>query len=190
MKKKSKKSVYTKDDYESNDGMMTSIWGASMWHFLHTMSFNYPVKPTSEDKKKYRNFILSLTGVLPCKHCRDNLEKNFKLFPLKMEHMKNRETFSMYVYQLHETVNQMLNKKSKLSFEDVRDRYEHFRSKCVIETKTKCIKRSKSKSRSKTSHKGCTKPFYGKKSKCVIKIIPHDQKCETFQISKKCILIK
>lgn len=190
MKKKSKKSVYTKDDYESNDGMMTSIWGASMWHFLHTMSFNYPVKPTSEDKKKYRNFILSLTGVLPCKHCRDNLEKNFNLFPLKMEHMKNRETFSMYVYELHETVNQMLSKKSKLSYDDVRDRYEHFRSKCVIEKEKKCIKRSKSKSKSKTSHKGCTKPFYGKKSKCVIKIIPHDEKCETFQISKKCILIK
>ena len=185
MKKKSK-SVYTKDDYESNDGMMTSIWGASMWHFLHTMSFNYPVKPTSEDKKKYRNFILSLSGVLPCKHCRDNLLKNFKLLPLKMEHMKNRETFSMYVYQLHETVNHMLKKKCKLSYEDVRDRYEHFRSKCVIETKTKCSKkRSKSK-----SHKGCTKPFYGKKSKCVIKIIPHDEKCETFQVSKKCILIK
>lgn len=187
MRRKSKSSsVYTKDDYNSNDGMMTSIWGASMWHFLHTMSFNYPVNPSSDDKRKYRNFILSLVDVLPCKYCRDNLEKNFKLLPLTMDRMKNREAFSRYVYELHEVVNQMLKKKSGLSYDDVRDRYEHFRSKCVIEKEKICIK-TKSK---KKSHKGCTKPFYGKKSKCVMKIVPHDEKCETFQISKKCILKK
>jgi predicted NAD-dependent protein-ADP-ribosyltransferase YbiA (DUF1768 family) len=31
--------------------MLTTIWGPSQWHFLHTMSFNYPVKPTPEQKK-------------------------------------------------------------------------------------------------------------------------------------------
>ena len=32
--------------------MLTTVWGPSMWHYLHTMSFNYPVKPTSLDKKE------------------------------------------------------------------------------------------------------------------------------------------
>ena len=43
-------SIYTNDDYNSNDGMLTSIWGPGMWHYLHTMSFNYPVNPTNTDK--------------------------------------------------------------------------------------------------------------------------------------------
>ena len=34
--------------------------------------------------------------------------------------------------------------------------------------------------------KGCTKPLYGKKSKCVIKIVPQETKCNTFQMDKKC----
>ena len=56
--------------------MLTSVWGPSMWHYLHTMSFNYPVKPTQK-KKHYKEFILSLQHVLPCKYCRINLKKNF-----------------------------------------------------------------------------------------------------------------
>ena len=36
--------TFNKDDYESGDGMLTSVWGPSLWHSIHTMSFNYPVK--------------------------------------------------------------------------------------------------------------------------------------------------
>jgi hypothetical protein len=43
--------------------------------------------------------------------------------------MKNRESFSRYVYELHELVNKMLNKKSGLKYCDVRERYEHFRAR-------------------------------------------------------------
>ena len=69
--------VYSKQDYESNDGMLTSIWGPGMWHYLHTMSFNYPISPTVDDKIHYRQFILNLQYVLPCSKCRKNLKKNF-----------------------------------------------------------------------------------------------------------------
>jgi hypothetical protein len=78
-----KKYVYCKKDYESNDGMLTSVWGPGMWHFLHTMSFNYPVFPTRKNKKEYRDFILSLQNILPCGKCRNNLKKNFsRVVPL------------------------------------------------------------------------------------------------------------
>ena len=130
---KTKKRVFTKKDYESGDGMMTKIWGPAMWHYLHTMSFNYPVNPTKENKIHYRNFVLNLRNVLPCKYCRINLTNNLKKKPLQMCHMKSRETFSRYIYELHETVNRMLNKKSNLTYCDVRDRYENFRSRCTEE---------------------------------------------------------
>ena len=53
-KKRKKKKIYIKKDYKSGDGMLTSVWGPSLWHYLHTMSFNYPVKPTNQDKKNYK----------------------------------------------------------------------------------------------------------------------------------------
>ena len=70
--------TFKKKDYYSGDGMLTTVWGPSMWHYLHTMSFNYPVEPTAEDKKHYRDFMLNLQYVLPCKYCRDNLVNNLK----------------------------------------------------------------------------------------------------------------
>ena len=48
---KTQKRVFKKKEYASGDGMMTTIWGPSLWHYLHTMSFNYPVNPTPDDKK-------------------------------------------------------------------------------------------------------------------------------------------
>lgn len=169
--------------------MLTTVWGPNMWHYLHTMSFNYPVNPTSQEKKQYRDFIISLQYTLPCKYCRLNLKKNFKSFPLRSEDMKNRDSFSRYVYKLHELVNKMLNKKSGLSYCDVRERYEHFRARCTSEKpKLFDIKTYKNTTRKNNKgHKGCTEPLYGKKSKCVIKIVPQEEKCKTIQIDKKCM---
>ena len=182
---KTKKRTFTKKDYESGDGMLTSVWGPAQWHFLHTMSFNYPVLPTPEDKKHYMEYMKNLQYVLPCKYCRMNLTNNFKKKPLQMCHMTSRETFSRYIYELHETINKMLNKKSNLSYCDVRERYEHFRSRCTDE-KPKVFNFKKTSTRNKTE-KGCTEPLYGKKSKCIINIVPQEDKSKTFQMDKKCI---
>ena len=176
------KSIFSHEDYNSKDGMLTSVWGPIFWFFLHTMSFNYPNNPTLETKKQYRDFILSLQHILPCRYCRENLTLNFKKLPLTMNEMKNRETFSRYIYNLHEVVNTMLKKKSNLSYEDVRDRFEIFRAKCIVEKKKSCKKSKK--------HTGCVKPFYGKKSKCILKIVPYDKKEESIQIHKTCKLKK
>jgi hypothetical protein len=182
---KTKKAIFTKKDYKSGDGFLTSVWGPAMWHFLHTMSFNYPVNPTPKDKKHYRDYILSLQYVLPCKYCRMNLTNNFKKKPLQMCHMASRDTFSRYIYDLHETVNKMLHKKSNLSFCEVRERYEHFRSRCTEEKPTVFTFKKTTTRRKK--EKGCTEPLYGKKSKCVINIVPQEDKRATFQMDKKCI---
>lgn len=179
---KTKKRVYKKKEYSSGDGMLTTVWGPSMWHYLHTMSFNYPVHPSKDDKKYYRDFMLSLVHVLPCRHCRENLKRNYKAHPLKMCYMKDRNSFSRYVYKLHEIVNKMLGKRSGLSYCEVRERYEHFRARCT-EEKPKLFNFRKTRKR----EKGCTEPLYGKKAKCVINIVPQETKCKTLQIDKKCI---
>ena len=180
-------SPYTEADYNSNDGMLTTIWGPSQWHFLHTMSFNYPVNPTHRDKINYRNYVLSLRNVLPCGKCRANLVLNLKKLPLKMSHMASRETFSKYIFELHELINEMLHKKSGLTYEEVRNTYENFRSRCVVEPVKKCKTQHKTQ-RNKES--GCTRPLYGKKAKCLLRIVPQEKETPTFEVDSKCLKVE
>jgi len=193
VRKNKTKKVYDKDDFSSGDGMLTSVWGPSLWHYLHTMSFNYPVKPTKKEKKHYRQFVMNLRNVLPCKYCRMNLRKNLKDLPLRDKDLKNRHTFSLWMYKLHEHINKMLGKKSGLTFEQVRERYEHFRARCTIDIdkktnmiKIKPVRAKKTRKKKKKKEKGCVEPLYGKKSKCVIKIVPKDKKVPTFQMDDRC----
>jgi hypothetical protein len=82
----------------------------------------------------------------------------------------------------------LLGKKSGLTYCDVREQYEHFRSRCTDEKpKVFSPKQMTLKMKRKTKEKGCTEPLYGKKAKCIIKIVPQDEKCKTMQIDKKCI---
>ena len=180
--------TFTKEDYNSQDGMLTSVWGPSLWHSLHAISFNYPVNPTQKQKNEYLSFFKSLKNIIQCKYCRINYVNNLKTVPLTMKTMKNRATLSLWLYKLHEEINRMLGKKSNLSFDDVRSRYEMFRSRCLSE-KSEKKKKTHSKKRA-PREKGCTTPYYGKKSRCVINIVPKTKKCKTFNIDKECIVSK
>jgi len=162
--KTKKKRVFKKGDFYSGDGFLTTVWGPAVWHTLHTISFNYPVSPSIEQKKRYRNFVL----------------------PLTMKVMESRDTFSRYIYNLHELINRMLKKKSNLTYCDVRERYEHFRSRCVDE-KPKVFKYSEIKTQKNRKEKGCTEPLYGKKARCILNIVPQDEKGQSIQIDKKCM---
>ena len=210
-KRRTAKAIYTKREFNSGDGMLTAVWGPSLWHSLHTISFNYPVEPSRDDKSHYKDFIMSLRHILPCKYCRMNLHNNLKSLPLKMSDMKSRETFLRYIYNLHELINKMLKKKSGLTYADVRNRYEHFRARCnsvpptavwnknsIKKNARSTMKQStlqKGKNGSKTRRRksgdtaetGCTEPLYeGSKSKCIIKIVPQETAGNTFQMDKKC----
>ena len=193
-KNKTRKNKFNINELNSNDGMLTTVWGPSLWHYLHIMSFNYPINPTKQQKDKNIEFIKNLQYTLPCKYCRINLSKNFKVMPISRKVMKNRFTFSKYIYDLHELVNKMLNKKSNLSYETVRQRYENFRARCTnknIKQKTFNLNMVKQKRKTqRKKEKGCTTPYYGKKSKCIIKIVPQDTKCDTFQMDNKCYRTK
>ena len=65
----------------------------------------------------------------------------------------------------------------------MRERYEHFRARCVDET-PKLFKFKKTRKNNK--ERGCTEPLYGKKAKCIIKIVPKEERCKTFQMDEQC----
>ena len=120
-------SIFEKRDYESSNGMQSSIFGPPLWFSLHITSFNYPVKPTAEDKINYKTWLLSHRYTLPCGYCRKNFDNNIKKAGFNDSCMKNRETFSKFIYKLHNCINKMLGKNIEISYEEVRDRYENFR---------------------------------------------------------------
>ena len=184
--------TFSKDQYNSDYGMITYIWGPLLWHVLHIISFNYPVNPCEYNKKNnliphqiensYYYFIFLLQFLLPCKTCRENLKKNLEslhFFTSKAKIMKNRESFSRFIYNLHETVNKMLNKTSNLTYEQVRDFYEHFRADCTIKNKSK-------------THLGCDKLTHNSSSrvkpKVVIYFVPFSKKIKTTKVHKKCMM--
>lgn len=180
---------FSKSDYASGSGMITAIWGPAQWHFLHTISFNYPVKPTKKDKDGYHMYIESLKHVLPCKYCRDNFKQNLKAAGWKRGVLRNRDTFSRFVYRLHNEVNKQLNKCSTLTYEQVRDRYEGYRSRCLSEEEI-------AKILSKKNESGCIHPMYGESRRAIITIRRksdcrgtrssiRDEKCRTRRRSKR-----
>jgi hypothetical protein len=171
-KQPARKPIFTEHDYNSNDGMMTYIWGPTLWHSLHTISFNYPVQPTLDQKKDYYNFFLSLENVLPCGKCRTNFKQNIIDLPFSMDVMESRYTFSKYIYDLHEHINEMLNKKSALTYEMVRDRYEMFRARC--------------NDKSALKENGCVQPLAGIKTKCILRVVPKDTNVVSLDIDANC----
>lgn len=181
----SKKKIITENIFEdkhfnSGDGMMTTIWGPPLWHTLHTISFNYPLKPTKEQKEQYYNFYSSTFLVLPCRYCRENMQKHLGEKGISKKIFRNRETLSTWVYELHETVNKSLGKDSGLSYDDVRQRYEAFRSRCI--NKPEELQKEEI---------GCTEPLYGVKGKTEIHIVPKTKKGgDAYVIHKKCVISK
>ena len=172
------KRVFNKSHYQSDQGMLTSVWGPALWHVLHTISFNYPVKPTTKQKKNYKAFLKSLENVLPCKFCRMNFKKNCKsvakgkLFCDSV--FKNRKNFSKFIYDLHCEVNKALGKRKCETYTQVRDKYEHFRSRCSRKQPGKS-------SRKRRKERGCTD---GKKLKVVLEVIPRRSRRRSFKMYK------
>lgn len=177
------KSIFTQKDFNSSNGMSTSIFGPLIWQTLHIISFNYPVKPTDMDKKHYKEWLLSYEHTLPCIYCRMNFQKNLQKTKFNDSVFTNRDTFSRFIYKLHNCVNTMLGKKVNITYEEVRDRYEHFRSRCNEVERTKEMKEKEKKIK---KEKTCDVSLHGTKSKTIIRVVPKTSKLSGFKMDKKC----
>jgi len=156
------------EDYSKN-GMLVKTWGPAGWVFLHCIAQNYPQQPSASQKKYYISFFKDIGNVLPCRYCRESYQQFIKEGSTKLTKtvMKNRQTLSKWLYDIHNKVNKKLEVKSENvpSFEEVTQKYESFRSRCsnkspdIIE---------------KTVKKGCTDPLKGHRKKCIISFIDVD----------------
>ena len=89
-----------------------NIWGPCGWKFLSYIAINYPEYPTDDEKMKYKQFILTLQHVLPCKICSKNMTeyiaKNLSVLESKLSSKEN--LFSFFV-DLHNDINTKNGKK-------------------------------------------------------------------------------
>jgi hypothetical protein len=93
-----------------------------MWKTLHAVSFNYPEKPTDEERKNYIDFFRSLAKVIPCPSCGVHFDEFLNENPIQAT---DRESLSKWVYEAHANVNKMSNKPNP-PYEEVRKMYSEW----------------------------------------------------------------
>lgn len=108
--------------------MNVNEWGPGGWTFLHTLTFNYPLQPTDDDKQRYISFFGSLKDILPCIYCRESFEIYTKYLPLE-SFLDSREGITYWLYRIHNLVNQKIFKKT-FDFNHVVHKYEKIRAGC------------------------------------------------------------
>jgi hypothetical protein len=110
--------------------MNQNIWGPHLWFSLHTITFNYPLKPTQDDKDNYRNFFNSMKNVIPCSVCKKNYIRHLNEIPID-QHLHNRKSLVYWVIDLHNMVNGETGKKI-LSYDNVIKKYEDAYGKKIV----------------------------------------------------------
>lgn len=92
--------------------MDPNVWGKHMWTSIHFIALAYPQSPTQVEQSDYSFFFNNLYKVLPCKSCREHLDKTMKNeHQLNKEHLKNKDTLFKWTVDLHNIVNRRLKKK-------------------------------------------------------------------------------
>jgi len=116
----------------SNNGLITRVWGSSGWTFNHSVTFGYPLNPTEEQKQQYRNYFVSLGNVLPCSYCRVSYSKIISTGETELTDadLNDRESLTKWFYRVHNAVNGKLGVDYAVTYDDVAKRYESFRAKC------------------------------------------------------------
>ncbi len=150
-----------KEQPGDDTGMQTRVWGPAGWLFIHSVAQNYPWKPTKEQMTNYYQFFKLIGNVLPCRYCRESYQK-FISEPdtrLTMEVLRSRLSLVLWLYLLHNKVNNKLDVKDIPTIQEVWKRYESYRSKCV-----------KSPEVLNNLPKGCLDPMKGFRKRCFINI--------------------
>lgn len=87
----------------SND---PKVWGPHAWVFIHTIASQYPTRPTSSDKEKYKTFFTILPSVLPCIQCGVNMmtyiHENYSAF---INAFESRQSLFQWTVAFHSYVN-------------------------------------------------------------------------------------
>jgi len=123
-----------------DNGLLPGIWGPPTWESLHATTFGYPVYPTQIDKIRYKLYFRGLGYVLPCGTCRESYIQLITTngnTALTDNVFDNRRSLTFWLYNLHNAINEKINVKHNITYEEVVKKYETNRATCKNQ---KCIK--------------------------------------------------
>jgi hypothetical protein len=120
--------------------MNQNIWGPHLWFSLHTISFNYPIKPSEKDKEEYKLFFKNLQDVIPCSVCKKNYKRHLNEHPIE-DYLNSRKLLVYWVIDMHNMVNAEIGKKI-LSYDIVLKKYEDVYKKKILLDDYEIIKKS------------------------------------------------
>ena len=119
--------------------MNQNVWGPHTWFFLHSVTFNYPFKPTVYDKHHIKQFFKEIEDILPCSVCRRHYKEHLKKKPIKSE---SRKELVYWLIDLHNIVN-IQEHKPTMSYQAVLDLYSReYQKKIVLEDPSDKSKKS------------------------------------------------
>jgi hypothetical protein len=91
--------------------MNPSVWGAPFWFVMHTVSLNYPMKPSFAEQRTHYDFFYNVRDILPCEMCRQHYRTLLKQHPIQ-PFLDNRDSLVAWVVLIHNQVNARLGKPS------------------------------------------------------------------------------
>lgn len=84
------------------------FWGPGLWHFLHTIAARY-----NGDNPMFKQAVMelmeSLQYTIPCDKCKTHYIENIST--MTNAHLEDEYTLSLYMYNLHNIVNEEKGKK-------------------------------------------------------------------------------
>jgi hypothetical protein len=108
--------------------MQSDKWGPHAWEYLHTVTFNYPERPSAVDKQNHYDLFNNLRSTLPCGYCRQSYGIFFEHVSID-DYLDSRFGLVFWLYVVHNIVNLKLN-KDVVKFSDVVRKYEGLRAQC------------------------------------------------------------
>lgn len=88
------------------------IWGPSFWYILHLITFGYPDEPSYIEQRGYHDFFINLQHVIPCLKCKKHYAQHIQEHPVG-PFLNTKANLIRWLVELHNRVNQQLNKPSK-----------------------------------------------------------------------------
>jgi len=97
------------DNYKDITTIDPKYWGRCGWIFLNSIALTYD----DTLKDKYKQFILTLPYILPCKKCGYHLKESINRIKNIDTILKNKETFMNWLLEIRNNICKEQNKEFK-----------------------------------------------------------------------------
>ena len=109
---------------KDNTSSGREFWGPPIWTTIHILAST--LRP--ENASEFKRFLETLTHLLPCERCKQNLKTKLKMYPPDKYLLNNDDAF-FYTYLLHDAVNENITKtnpktpKESPNFDNIKSFY-------------------------------------------------------------------